>query len=78
MHQDVGFFEGVSDKIDGLIKVLAHVKSLMVLSWNVELEWDLGFGVVEKDAFGSSEDGLDAKFWMEKWVLLRVCIFSAA
>ncbi len=78
MDQDVGFIKSVSDEIDGLIKVLSHVKSLMIFTWNVELERNLGFGMVEENAFGGSENSLDAEFWMDKEVLLRVGRFSAA
>ena len=78
MNENVGFFESVSDEIDGLIKEFGHVKSLMILTWNVELEWDLGFGVVKKDAFGCSENSLDTEFWMARKVLLRVTRFYAA
>jgi hypothetical protein len=62
MDQNIGFLESVSDKIDGLIKILAHVKSLMVFAWNVQLEKNLSFGMVEEDALGCSEDSLDAEF----------------
>ncbi len=78
MDQDVGFIKSVSDEIDGLIKVLSHVKSLMIFAWDVELEGNLSFGMVEENAFGGSENSLDAEFWMDKEVLLRVGRFSAA
>jgi hypothetical protein len=42
------------------------------------LERNLGFGMVEENAFGGSENSLDAEFWMDKEVLLRVGRFSAA
>lgn len=61
MDQDVGFIKSVSDEIDGLIKVLRHIKSLMIFAWNVELERNLGFGMVEENAFGGSENSLDAE-----------------
>jgi hypothetical protein len=34
----------------------------MVFAWNVQLEGNLGFWMIEEDALGRSEDSLDTKF----------------
>ncbi len=78
MDHDVGLVQNRSDEIGSLIEIGTDVKTLMVISRNVQHIGDQVFGVVEVNPLRGCQDGLDGMFYVLGVVLWRVLRFCAA
>lgn len=78
MHQYIGSLKVFIDKSIGLLEVSWNIEVIGVVGREVQIIWQVHFGMWKEGTFGCTYDCLDAQLWLSLHLLLRVFMFLAA